>query len=485
MSKHGTHGPSKRELLVANARLLDRVAALEAAVAAQDATIEELKAELAKARKDSSTSSKPPSSDIVKSPKRKPGGAGAGTKKRNRGGQPGHPRNERPAFPPEMVDEVHDHRLETCPHCGSPDLQPSDSDPRVVQQVEAIAKPFRVDEHRAFACICQQCHKIVEAPLPETVVKGGLVGPRLTAQVAYMKGSAHMSYSTAQRYLRDVCGLEVSRSLLAKVLHKVTAALRDPYAELLELLAEEVLLNVDETGHKENGQRLWTWCFRAQTYALFKIEPSRGSDVLIDLLGEEFAGVLGCDYFSAYRKFMKDFDVRVQFCLAHLIRDLKFLATLPGKETAAYGEQMLDAVRDLFSIIHRHDSMGKNAFAKAMCDQRRLILDIAIHGAPDTRHAQNIAKRFEKHGDAYFQFITTPGLGPTNNLAEQAIRFVVIDRHITQGTRGAPGRQWCERIWTVMATCAMQGRSAYDFLVDAIDAHWHGRPAPSLIRDTP
>ena len=61
-----------------------------------------------------------------------------------------------------------------------------------------------------------------------------------------------MSYSTAQRYLRDVMGLEVSRGYLAKVLRKVTGALRDPYAELLNLLAKETLLNVDETGHKEN-----------------------------------------------------------------------------------------------------------------------------------------------------------------------------------------------------------------------------------------
>ena len=74
---------------------------------------------------------------------------------------------------------------------------------------------------------------------------------------------------------------------------------------------------------------------------------------------------------------------------------------------------------------------------------------------------------------------------PTNNLAEQAIRFVVIDRHVTQGTRGQPGRHSCERLWTVMATCAMQGRSAYDFLVQAVQAHFHGQPAPSPLRVTP
>ena len=479
VSKRGRHSPTKRELLVENARLRERVAVLEATIANQAAAIEELKVELAAARKNSSTSSKPPSSDIVKPPKPP---APEGAAKRKRGGQPGHPKHERRPFPPEMVDEVHEHRLEVCPDCGCADLQPSASDPRVVQQVEAVEKPFVVSEHRAHAAICPKCRKIFDAPLPEEVGKGGLLGPRLTAQVAYMKGAGHMSYSTAQRYLRDVMGIEVSRSLLAKVIHKVTYALRDPYGELLALLAEEAVLNVDETGHKENGDKLWTWCFRAQDYAVFRIDPFRSTQVLLDVLGGEFAGALGCDYFSSYRKFMKDCDVRVQFCLAHLIRDLKFLATLGG-ETAAYGERLLDAMRELFRIIHRQDKMGRAAFAKALCDQRRAIVGLAIRGAPDTRHAQSMAGRFEKHGDAYFRFITTPGLGPTNNLAEQAIRFVVIDRRITQGTRGEPGRQWCERIWTVMATCAIQGRSAYEFLAEAVEAYLHGRPAPSLLRN--
>jgi len=91
--------------------------------------------------------------------------------------------------------------------------------------------------------------------------------------------------------------------------------------------------------------------------------------------------------------------------------------------------------------------------------------------------------RIEERGGAYFEFITTQEIGPTNNLAEQAIRFVVIDRHITQGTRGEKGRQWCERIWTTVATCAAQGPSAYTFLVDAVQAHFRAKPPPSLLFD--
>jgi len=126
-----------------------------------------------------------------------------------------------------------------------------------------------------------------------------------------------------------------------------------PYEQLLEALPSEAILNVDETGHKDNGKQHWTWCFRARLYTLFKIDPSRGSDVLLQVLGEEFSGVLGADYFSAYRKYMGDFGILVQFCLAHLIRDVKYLTTLSDKATRKYGTDVLDRLRRLFQVIHR------------------------------------------------------------------------------------------------------------------------------------
>ena len=81
----------------------------------------------------------------------------------------------------------------------------------------------------------------------------------------------------------------------------------------------------------------------------------------------------------------------------------------------------------------------------------------------------------------YFRFLTTPGVEPTNNLAEQAIRFVVIDRLITQGTRSEKGDRWCERIWTVIATCRQQGRSVFDYLEAAVTAWFADTDPPALL----
>jgi len=104
--------------------------------------------------------------------------------------------------------------------------------------------------------------------------------------------------------------------------------------------------------------------------------------------------------------------------------------------------------------------------------------------SPHTAEALNLEDRFYKHTESYFRFITTPGVEPTNNLAEQAIRFVAIHRRLTQGTRGESGQTWCERIWTAVVTCEQQGRSVFEFLCEAVAAHFASQPAPSLVPDT-
>src|SRR5207244_11611884 len=111
--------------------------------------------------------------------------------------------------------------------------------------------------------------------LPKVVRRAGLLGPRLTTLVAYLKGVCHASFSTARKFLRDVVGVTISRGQLVKVIAKVTQALEQPYQELLDDLPEQAALNIDETSHKDQGALFWTWCFRAELYTLFTIDPTR------------------------------------------------------------------------------------------------------------------------------------------------------------------------------------------------------------------
>jgi len=458
---------------------------LSVIVEQQQKSIKTLERKVAQLSKNSSNSSKPPSSDITK-PKAKQRKKG----KRKIGAQPGHPKHERPLFPEADIAEFHDYRLTACPECDNPDVTFLDEPPRVIQQMEMEKVVVTKEEHRSYPIWCEHCGKVHYHPFPENVLKEGLFKERLTALVAYMKAVDHASFSTIRKFIRDVLGEKVSRGYLRKVIEKASHALDQPYEQLLKLLPLETNLNVDETGHKENKEKFYTWVFRADLYVLFKIDKSRGSKVLVDVLGKEFDGVLGCDYFSAYHKYMKDFNITVQFCIAHLIRDIKYLTGLPDGKTKAYGKKLLAAVKEMFKIIHERENLAPNAFDQAMERARKTIMDAALENVPSEldkngrelkRGPYNMANRFRKNGKAYFAFITTPGCEPTNNLAEQAVRFVVIDRLITQGTRSKKGRESNERLWTVVGTCALQGRSAFEFILQAVHAYFQNDPAPSLL----
>ncbi len=381
-----------------------------------------------------------------------------------------------------------------CPHCASHDIVLLADPPRMLQQITLKPIRFEVTEYRTYPFYCGHCDEVHYAPLPDEIVKAGLFEAELTALVAYMKHVCHASFSTLRQFLRDVIGIRVSRGYLVKCIQKVSTSLDQPYTQLLNRLPLEATVNVDETGHKDNRQRFWSWVFRAELYVLFRIDKSRGSPVLVEVLSKEFDGRLGCDYFSAYRQYMKHCDITMQFCLAHLIRDIRYLTTLPDPDTKAYGERVLDGVRQLFKVIHERDTQQSDETFKAALEMAKtalstLILDTVpsefdAKGKELKKQAKNLATRFRNHGEAYFQFMTTPGIDPTNNTAEQAIRFIVIDRYVTQGTRSDRGRTASERIWTVIATCAIQGRSAFEFIRQAVYAHWHNESLPSLLPDT-
>lgn len=449
---------------------------LSAQVARLEAQVAELREQVARGQKNSATSSKPPSSDIVKPPK-----PTATAETRTRGGQPGHAGHERPLVSRDQLSGgIETYVLEDCPTCGHR-LQRSSTAPRVVQQIEIETVPLTITEHQAHASWCPHCQRMHYAALPWGVERGGLVGPRLATVIAYMKGVCHASFSTVRRFLRDVVGVTISRGGLAKIIRRVSQALAEPYQELWDQLPQAARLNVDETGHPDQGERLWTWCFRAELYTLFHIDMRRSSGVLLDVLGAEFDGVLGCDYFGAYRRYMRECTIVVQFCLAHFIRDVKFLMTLPDARDRAYGKRLRNALRRLFGVIHQRETMTPFGFTLLLEAERDRVLRLGTTDVPPTRASQNLARRLEQHGAAYFTFVTTPDVAPTNNLAEQAIRFVVLDRHVTQGTRGETGQRWCERIWTVIATCTQQAQSVFEYLLAAVTAWYEQEPVPSLL----
>jgi len=285
-----------------------------------------------------------------------------------------------------------------------------------------------------------------------------------------------------QDFYADAVGIKVSTGFLTKQIRKASEALKETYDNLVEQLKKEDHLHSDETGGKENGKRRWTWCLRAKDFTVFHIDPSRGHEVLVKILGKDFAGKLSCDFFSAYQKFAKESKVELLLCWAHLIREVKFVSESKNKRVACYGKRLLDAIGKMFKTIHRQDALQCCKWSRRMKRHQKLILKEAWHRLPrHNKDAWNIAVRLWNEEESYFRFIEE-GLPPTNNLCEQSIRRVVLNRKITQGTRSDWGNRWWERIWTVLATCEQKGKNVMNFLKSAMEALLQGYSPPVLRR---
>ena len=460
----------------------DRVGRLYTDLTAAKSQVRHLQEVVAGRAKDSTNSSMPPSSDIVKPSPPKPV---TGSRKRRCGGQAGHAPQQRAAFAPEEIDAVVRHVYASCPQCGGP-VEQFATPAAVVQQIELVAKPTLVTEHFSCTCHCGQCRRNFTSPIPSQIVQSGTFGPRLTAFVAYLKGACHASYGTIRQLLRETYRVNIAAGTLVKLCQKVSRSLHASYDALVQQIPQQSALHIDETGHRESGQRFWTWVFRAPQFTLFHIDPTRSAQVLDRLLGPKFSGTLLSDYYSAYRHYLATQpQANGQFCLAHLVRDVKFLDTLPDEADRQFGRELLAELTALFQLWHARpsvtDAAANQTFRAALIAQGEQLKCVAIERSPDTKASRKLARRFRKHAAQYLRFTYVPQLEPTNNAAEQAIRHVVIDRRVTQGTRSEQGRIWCERIWTTIATCRQHGRDLFTFLQQSLLAHLTDTPPPMLL----
>lgn len=444
--------------------------------------IAELELQLAKALKNSSNSSKSPSSDIVKPPKKTDR-----RKKSKRGGQKGHQRKLREPLPPERVNETITYEI------NAADVRKlglaSTDDFDIIQHVELLDLPIHVTEHRLRKYLDGDGNTVLP-DVPELKDRP-IFGPRMLSMIGWLKSRAHCSYSTIAVWMSDVLQVEVSRGYLAKLCNGIiSASLADAYNELEQAIPEQPQLGSDESSLKNNGKKNWIWCITAPLFTLFHIATSRSRSVLEELIGTEYEGVIHFDYFSANCSFAWNFDMKAQYCWAHLIRDIRFLLKHPDKKTKAWAEQLLERSRRMFLAWHRRDEMTDAGFHRSMITHRDRFLEI-VRKPPDSKEAANLTERFlivelvdggtYDMSQNYFRFMFAADVEPTNNHSEQQVRHCVIDRRITQGTRSESGQRYHERMWTGIATCDKQGRSFFHFLHESLSAIITGMKPPSLL----
>lgn len=464
-----------------------RVAESKKQIAESEKKIADLERQLALRQQNSTTSSKPPSSDGLAGRQRM---RGRRTKSRRKpGGQPGHPGHYRPLVPLERVQHVITLFPDACGHCSR--RLPARSrtvcgEPRRHQVTELPPIEAEITEYQCPPVVCPDCGHTTQAPLPDHVT--GQFGPQLTALIAYLTVVCHLPRQVVRRMLEGVLNIPLSVGSTQHAWEEASAAVAPVYDELAQALPRQPVLNVDETGHRTKGAKRWLWTLVAPTFVFYTITASRGAAVLRRLLGTRFAGVLCSDRLQTYLSYATAWR---QFCWSHAIRNLlsaQELATTPAGQR--FCREALAHTRRIFRLWHR--LRGDPAVRGAPLTRAQLMTKVRPIAkklfvlADQHRHAadkdvRNLAAAFMEHHEHFFTFVTKNGVEPTNNQAERSLRPAVQWRKISFGTRSPQGELAVARLLTITQTCQLQQLNALVYLTAAIRHHRRHRRAASLL----
>jgi transposase len=457
-----------------NERLQAQVESLTARVGRQDERIALLERRLGRS---SRNSSQPPSADPpgAAAPKR-----GKDSSGRSRGGQPGHEGKGRPLLPAWAVDEVIDRWPTDC-ECGhrfAADELVAAGDP-VRHQVEELPPiTVTVTEHRCQRVRCPGCGRRRRAELPREVA-GSMFGPRFHAAVAMLSVRNRISRRDVVELCEQLFGSRISTGTVDAILCRVADALVDPCEDLLDRLRASTAVNMDETGWRTAGERRALWGIFDQRHAYLHVATDRHEDHAKNLLADTKA-IVTSDRWWAYTHLPLH---RRQICWAHLARDFKAHAEGMAAEKD-FGEHGLRICERLFWAWEIFQHTGDRAELQATIRElQREFKPIARRYAgksPRYKYCRGIARNLLKAWAALWTFAKHPGVEPTNNHAERALRGAVIHRKLSLGSQSSEGEQRIGRLLSAHTTCRLQHRPLHAYLTNATAAHTRGDPVPLL-----
>jgi len=384
--------------------------------------------------------------------------------------------------PPERVAEITDVRPKQCERCHEP-LAGIDPNPHRHQIVDVPREPATAVEYRLHSLVCTGCGTATRAALPDGVSRR-VFGPNLVALIALLGGSYRLSKRLIESIIADVYGIDISLGSVAKLEQEMAAALAPAHEEAATYVHKAQVVNADETGWTEARKKAWLWVAVAVHVAVFLIRCNRNAKAARELVGESFRGILGADRFSAYAWVDRS---RRQLCWAHLKRDFTSFAD-HGLLEGGISDNLLVEMRRMMRWWHRvrDGTLSREDFQKKMRAVRRTVGELLRLGQRcGVPKVAGMCREILALEPALWTFVDEPGVEPTNNSAERALRRAVIWRKVSFGTDSERGSRFVERILTTVTTLRMQRRNVLDFLAETMAAHRRGRPMPSLLPAAP
>jgi transposase len=378
------------------------------------------------------------------------------------------------------VSETKEAKLDGCPDCGGL-LQAIRKQEQFVTDIPVVE--VKTTHFVTYSGYCTSCHKRVRSQHPEqtsqaTGAAGVMVGPRAKALAADLKHRLGVSYGKVSEVLNDAFGLQVSRSGWCQADQKLAHTARPIYEELLEAIRQCSVVNADETGWRIGTLSAWLWVFAHHDLTVYAIRANRSSDVVLDILGTHFSGILTSDGFLAYDD-RRLSDWLKQKCLSHLLKDLKEMNETKTGRALQFARQATSLLQEALALKREKPTLSSRTFSQRArtLEERldRLIAQSRRFSDPDNAR---FAKRLRKHRPHLLRFLYVDDLEPTNNLAERMLRPAVITRKTNGCNRTKDGAAAHSILSSVLVTCHQQSIPVLDYLVQL---QQFGTTPPSLV----
>jgi len=398
-------------------------------------------------------------------------------------GQGKFSRREKPA--PGQVKETKVAKLHGCPQCGGSKLRDIHEHEQYMADIPVIV-PI-ITRYVTYSGYCVDCHKRVRSRHPEQISQasgaaGVLIGPRAKALAADLKHRLGGSYGKVSEALNDAFGLPVSRSGWCQADQRLAETARPVYEELLEVIRRSMVVHADETGWRIGILPAWLWVFTNKEVTVYVIRDNRSSDVVIEILGKQFKGILVSDCFVAYDD-KRLTDWLKQKCFSHLLKDLKAMEESKTGRAVRFAQQLTALLRAALALKKEKPNLDPVTFAQRAQDlETQLDTLISMHRNLKDRDNLRFARRLRKHRPHLLRFLYVDGLDATNNLAEQQLRPGVIIRKTNGCNRAKGGAEAHSILTSVMVTCHQRSVPILDYMVSL---QRFGETPPSLVAAPP
>ena len=363
----------------------------------------------------------------------------------------GHKGITRPYAKPDRQVEI---TMDRCPDCGAKLDNPSRIESKIIEEIPE-PEPVTVTEYKICHYICPCCQKEVVGTDPGCPNEG-MFGNNTIAQVALLKYGDRLPHRKIQDALKRVYGLVISPATIFDLTRRAAGAVASEYDAILNRIRSSSVLYVDETSIEVQGKNHWIWVFATPTETFVVIRKSRGIKVLMEVLTRKFKGTIVCDGWKPYSGFTR----HLQRCWAHLLRESKDLAEKIPEAVPLHGA--LRKIYDQLNDALKNDPPPE--VRRVLWYLARAMLNQLVKGEYASEKVRKLIGKISNGFEYWFTFVIQPGVEPTNNRAERALREHVVQRKIIGTLRNSKGTAIHERLMTVLATWSLQGLDSLQML---------------------